>query len=165
MELARLLRHACTFTWQTRRRVPASSLAAIEREITAAENLHSGEICVVIETAFDAPMLWRGITPRERAIDLFGRRRLWDTELNNAVLIYVLMADHDVEIVADRGFNGRVSAAEWETVCRQMEAEFRSGRYADAVIAGVRATTTLIARHFPPGAQDRNELPDSPIVL
>jgi hypothetical protein len=165
MKLARLLRHACTFTWQTRRRFPASALAAIEREITAAEKLHSGEICVLIETAFDAPLLWRGITPRERAIDLFGRRRLWDTELNNAVLIYVLMADRDVEIVADRGFNGRVSAAEWEAVCRQMEAEFRSGRYGDAVIAGVRAASALVARHFPPRAEDGNELPDSPIVI
>lgn len=165
MKLSRLLRHACTFTWQTRRRFPPAALAAIEREIAAVEKLHGGEICVLVETAFDAPMLWRGPTPRERAVDLFARQRLWDTELNNAVLIYVLMADRDVEIVADRGFNQRVSATEWESVCRQMESEFGAGRYAQGVIAGVRAAGALIARHFPPRAGDRNELPDTPVVF
>lgn len=165
MKLSQLLRHARTYTWQTRRRFPASVLAAIEREIAAVEKLHGGEICVLIETAFDAPLLWREVTPRQRALEHFSQRRLWDTELNNAVLIYVLMAEHDVEIVADRGFNGRVSAEEWETVCRQMESGFRAGQFEAGVVAGVRAASVLIARHFPATPRDRNELPDAPAML
>lgn len=165
MNLMRLLRHAGTFNWQTRRRFPPAALAAIEREISAVEKLHSGEIRVFIETALDAPALWRGWTPRQRALDLFARHCLWDTELNNAVLIYVLMADRDVEIVADRGFNRRVGDGEWETVCRQMEGEFRAGRFEAGVIAGVRGASERIARHFPWRPDDRNELPDAPVVI
>ncbi len=164
MNLIRLFRHAFRFNWQTRRRFPPTALDAIERETSAAEQQHSGEIRVVIETRLDAPALWLGVTPRQRALDLFTRHRAWDTELNNGVLIYVLMADRDVEIVADRGFNGRVSDAEWEAVCRLMEGEFRAGQHVAAVIAGIRAVSGLIARHFPPQPGNRNELPDAPIL-
>lgn len=164
MMFARILRHAFSLHWQTRRRFPTESLAAVEREITLAEKLHSGEIRVVIETRLDAGDLWAGTTPRQRAEEVFALQRVWDTELDNGVLIYILMADHDVEIIADRGFNGRVSAAQWEEVCRQMETEFRAGHFPAAVIAGVKATGALMARHFPPGTADRNELPDAPVL-
>jgi uncharacterized membrane protein len=165
VNIARLFRHALTFNWQTRRRFPPTALAAIEAEITAGEKLHSGEVRVFIETALEAPALWRNCTPRQRALDLFGRHGLWDTELNNAVLIYILMADRDVEILADRGFNQRVSGAEWEAICRQMEDEFRLGRFESGVVAGVRAVSALVGRHFPFRADDRNELPDVPLIL
>jgi uncharacterized membrane protein len=102
---------------------------------------------------------------RERALEVFGQLRVWDTERNNGVLIYLLMADRDVEIVADRGLNGLVQAAEWETVCQAMEADFRRGAYEAGVRQGVKAIGELLARHFPPPANNRNELPDRPTLL
>ena len=164
MSFARILRHAFSLQWHTRRRFPAQALAAVEREIAVAERQHGGEIRVVIETRLDAGDVWAGLAPRARAEQVFQLQRVWDTELNNGVLIYILMADHDVEIVADRGFNGRVTPAEWEEVCRQMETEFRAGHFPEAVIAGVKAAGALIARHFPPDTADRNELPDAPVL-
>lgn len=165
MNWSRLLRHALTSNWSTRRRLPAEALQAIEAEIAAGEAQHSGELRVVIETRLDAPALWRGQTPRDRALEVFAQQRVWDTELDNGVLIYVLVADHDVEIVADRGFNGRVTGAQWEQVCQAMESGFRSGQYRQALTAGVRAANECMASHFPPRAVPRNELPDAPTVL
>jgi len=164
MNMFRLLRHAFSFTWQTKRRFPATALAAIEAAITATERLHSGEIRVVLETRLDADDLWRGTTPRERAIALFAQHRVWDTELDNGVLIYVLMADRDVEIVADRGFNGRVTAQQWDEVCRTIEGGFRRGDFVPGLQAGIAAAGELIARHYPWQASDRNELPNAPIL-
>jgi len=165
MNWSRLLRHALTSNWSIRRRLPAAALKAVEEEITAGEQRHGGELRVVIETRLDAPAIWNGQTPRERALEVFALQRVWDTELDNGVLIYVLVADHDVEIVADRGFNGRVTGTQWEEVCRTMEKGFRAGQYREALLAGVRAASERIAHHFPPGAVPRNELPDAPTVL
>ena len=121
MKLARLLRHVGTTRWRTRKHFPRGVLDAIEKAIGECEHRHAGEIRFVIETAFDLPELWRDLTPRTRALEVFGQFDVWDTEHNNGVLIYVLLADHDVEIVADRGIAQHVSAAEWAAVCRQME--------------------------------------------
>ena len=165
MQLVRWLRHAFSTRYATRRRFPASALDAIERAIRDAERRHSGEILLAIETSLEGRHLRRGVSPRERAVEVFGRLRVWDTELNNGVLIYVLLADRDVEIVADRGFNGRISAAEWEQVCREMERHFAGKAFEAGVIAGIGQVGALIARHFPGGGDDRNQLPDRPQVL
>lgn len=146
-----------------RRAFDEAALASIEKAITDTEKTHGGEIRVALEASLDPGELFSDLTPRQRALQAFAQLGVWDTELNNGVLIYVLWADHDVEIVADRGFNGRVSAQEWSDVCQRMEQLFSQEAAAAALISGIQAAGLLISRHFP--AVDRNELPDRPVVL
>jgi len=140
-------------------------MSAIESAIRESEKLHDGEVRFAVEAALHPAQLWRGVTARSRAIEVFAELGVWDTERNNGVLLYLLLADRDVEIVADRGFNGKVSAEEWESVCRRMESALREGRHADAVIDGVQSLSAIVARHFPPRPGGRNELPDTPASL
>ena len=163
MSLRRWWRHLVLPGWRLRRVFAGAALEEIEKAIADTERLHGGELRFAIETALDPVELMRGVTPRERAIHAFARLGVWDTDANNGVLIYLLWADHDVEIVADRGYNGRVSEQEWAEVCRTMETSFAAGRPCEAITEGVRAAGALMARHFP--AADRNELPDRPVVL
>ena len=137
-------------------------MSAIENAIRESEKLHDGEIRFAVEAALHPAQLWRGVSARARAIEIFAELGVWDTERNNGVLLYLLLADRDAEIVADRGFNGKVGAEEWERVCRRMESALREGRHADAVIDGVQSLSSIIARHFPPRPGGRNELPDAP---
>jgi len=104
-------------------------------------------------------------TPRERALDVFGRLRVWDTEGNSGVLVYLLLADRRVEIIADRGIHREVGEAQWQSICRTMEAAFRDRRFADGAVAGIDAVSALLSRHFPRTGAAINELPDQPIVL
>jgi uncharacterized membrane protein len=163
--LGRLLRHLVETRWATRRRFSRAVLDRIEAAVGAAEGTHGGELRIVIETDLDAWSIVSGKTPRQRALEVFAAAHVWDTALNNGVLIYVLFADRAVEIVADRGFNGLVGPLEWARVCRAMEAEFRLGRWEHGVIAGVQAVAALLARHFPGDAGAGNELPDRPVLL
>ena len=161
----RLLRHLLALPGAVARAFPSDSLSQIESTIAQSEKRHDGEIRFAVEAALDPLALWRGMTARQRAIEVFSQLGVWDTERNNGVLIYLLLAERDVEIVADRGFNGKVSAAEWEGVCRGMEAALREGRHAAAVVSGVEALSQIVARHFPPAPGGRNELPDKPARL
>ena len=163
MNLQRTLRHLSSPGWLVRRAFSQETLAAIEREIVATEGVHGGEVRFAVEGNLSAPELWRGLTARERAVEMFARLGVWDTHANNGVLIFVLWADHDVEIVADRGFNGKVTNEEWAEVCQRMEVLFKANEPRRAVVEGVRAVGSLIAKHFP--ASDRNELPNRPVVL
>ena len=165
MSPARTLRHLFSTRWGTRRRFTAEVRARIEAAIAALEGRHAGEIRFAIETAFDLPELWYGTTPRERAVQVFGHLGVWDTEGNNGVLIYLLMVDHDVEIVADRAIAALVPQSDWEAVCREMETHFRSGRFAEGAEAGIAGVGGLLARHFPAQGADRNEQPDAPVFL
>jgi hypothetical protein len=165
MRLGRLFRHLFTTNLHAHRSFPTHALSAMEKEIRAAETRHSGEIRFAIEIALEGAPLWRDIAPRERALDVFGRLRAWDTARRNGVLIYLLLADRDVEIVADRGFDGLVTTAEWEAACRAMETELRAGRHKEGAIAGIHAVSALIERHFPPQPRDVNELPNRPVIL
>jgi uncharacterized membrane protein len=169
MRLGRFLRHVAAPHWRTRLLFPASTLDAIEQAVARAERTHGGEIRFAIETALAPLHVINELTPRARALEVFARLRVWDTEHNNGVLIYVQLADRDVEIVADRGLHGRVTVAEWESVCRLMEAHFRAGRFAAGSIAGVDAVGTLLGRHFPAapdqGRAPYNQLPDRPTLL
>jgi uncharacterized membrane protein len=158
----RLLRHLLALPGAVARAFPADALAGIEQAIRESEKRHDGEIRFAVEAALDPAELWRGVTARSRAIAVFSELGVWDTERNNGVLIYLLLADRDVEIVADRGFNGKVSAAEWEGVCLRMESALRAGRHAEAVVAGIEALSPIVARHFPPAPGAGNELPDTP---
>lgn len=165
MGAARAFRHLCATRAGTRRRFSDAVDAAIESAIRAAESRTSGEIRFAIETAFDIPELWAGDTPRERAVQVFSQLRAWDTELRNGVLIYVLMADRDVEIVADRGAAVRISPIEWEAACKLVESHFRAGRFKEGAIAAVEEVGRLLAREFPGGPGDRDELPNQPTLL
>jgi uncharacterized membrane protein len=165
MQPGRALRHLFATRWATRRRFPPDALRRIEADIAALERRHAGEIRFAIETALDLPDLWYGTTPRERAVQVFGLLGVWDTAGNNGVLIYVLMADHDVEIVADRAVAARVPQADWDAVCREIKAHFAAGRHADGAAAGIAAVGRLLAAHFPGDGGDRNEQPDRPVMM
>lgn len=151
--------------WSLRRAFPALTLAAIEGAIRAAERQHSGEIRFAIEGCLHFRHLRARHDAQRRALELFAKLRVWDTAQNNGVLIYLLLADRDIQIVADRGFSGRVTTAEWEAVCRCMEAELRAGQFEAGALAGIRRVSALIARHYPGSLSDRNELPDAPVVI
>ena len=146
---------------------PPAALDAIERAIDVSERDHAGEIRFAIEGALEPGEIRAGKTPRQRALEVFAALGVWDTAANNGVLVYVLLADRDVEIVADRGYNGKVSAAEWNDVCKAMEADFRAARFESGAVAGVRAAGRLVAQHFPPlpGGRDEDALPNRPAVL
>ena len=163
--LQRLVRHL--FAPSSRRRFPADSLQRITRAIVDGEQRHRGEVCFAVEAGLPPGMVWRGVDARTRAVDVFARLRVWDTAANNGVLLYLLLADHRIEIVADRGFDGRVSDEQWRGVCQQIEARLKAGEPEAAAVAGVEALSDLVARHFPreAGDVDVNELPDDPHLL
>jgi len=165
MAMMRMLKHLCATRAGTRRRFTGEVIDAIEKAVAAAEQRTSGEIRFAIETALDIPELWAGKSPRDRAHEVFAHLRVWDSELNNGVLIYVLMADRDVEIVADRGAASRISPAEWEAACRLMETHFREGRFKEGALAGAEAVGGLLERAFPSRSGNRDEFPNQPILL
>lgn len=151
--------------WRVNRDFPRQTLIAIEQAIKASETAHVGEIRFVVEGALDDTPLFKGQSARERAIDVFSQLRIWDTEHNNGVLIYLLLADRDVEIVADRGIHAKVGPPEWEQICCKMEAAFRQENYEEGVVTGIQAVTRHLVEHFPAHGHDRDELPDKPVVL
>lgn len=165
MDMRRIIKHLVTGNLAVRAAFPAHSLRAIEQAIRATEVTHAGQIRFAVEASLEIAALRRGQTASERAIEMFSRLRVWDTEHNNGVLIYLLLADHDVEIVADRGIHAKLGATAWEAICRDMEAAFRAGRFEAGVIAGIHAVGSHLQRHFPAKAGSLNELPDRPVVV
>jgi uncharacterized membrane protein len=165
MDFARIVRHLWYGNLQVSSRFPRAVLDRIEAALEESEKAHGGEIRFAVESSLDLSDLLRGETARDRAVEAFSRLRVWDTEANNGVLIYLLLADHDVEIIADRGIHAKVGPAGWEKVCREMEAAFRAGRFEEGVVGGIRAVGDLLARHHPKSGGDLNELPDAPVVL
>lgn len=163
--MLRIARHLFATRWATRRRFTPAALQAIEAAISETEARHAGEIRFAVETALDLQSLWCGKPARQRALEVFSLLGVWDTEANNGVLVYLLMADRDIEIVADRGIASRVSAAEWAEVCRDAEDCFAAGRFEDGAAVAVRGVARLLGRHFPAGRGDRNEQPDQPVLL
>ncbi len=166
MDPKRLLRHLVTDHWSVRRAFPKRTMRAIESAIAAQEERHLGELRFAVEASLPLLDLLSGVTARQRAVEHFSRLRVWDTEHNCGVLIYLLLADRRVEIVADRGIHARVGAAAWESICGAMQRDFAQARFGQGVIAGVEAIGGLLAAHFPAsGAENPNELPDRPVVL
>jgi uncharacterized membrane protein len=161
----RTLDHLLATRTGTRRRFPDDVLASIEKAIESVETRTSGEIRFVIETALDLAELRAGTTPRERAMNVFSHLQVWDTARRNGVLIYVLVADRDVEIVADRGAAAVIPPEQWEAACRRMEEHFRAGRFAEGSLAGVSAVGGLLESNFPFEPRDRDELPNQPTLL
>ena len=165
MGIRRIGRHLVEHRWRLRRIFPPATLARIEHAIKAGEATHSGQVRFVVEGALDGAPLFRNQPARERALDVFSQLRIWDTAHNNGVLIYLLLADHDFEIVADRGIDAKVGHEGWEKICQQMEASFRSGDFESGVIRGVEAVSRALAKHFPRSGGGPNELPDAPVVM
>jgi uncharacterized membrane protein len=165
MGIKRIGRHLVADRWRVRRVFPSQALALIEQAIKDGETTHSGQVRFVVEGALDGAPLFRDQSPRDRALDIFSQLRIWDTAHNNGVLIYLLLADRDVEIVADRGIDAKVGAAAWEEICRSMEADFKTGNFAGGVIKGIQAVSRQLSAHFPKHRAGPNELPDKPVVI
>lgn len=161
----RILRNLRTTRRALRRAFPPRGLDVIEAAVRQSERRHSGELRFAVETALDLPALLRGTTARERAVEAFSRLRTWDTAANNGVLVYVLLAECDIEIVADRGYNGRVGPDAWEAVCREMEQAFARGEFEAGSLGAIERITALVGEHFPPRDDDADELPDRPVLL
>ncbi|MFZ2302691.1 MAG: TPM domain-containing protein [Gallionella sp.] len=165
MNLKRIMQHLSSGRTAVRRVFPSRTLEVIERTIRETEAQYDGQIRFVVEAALDSAPLLAGQSARERALEVFSELRVWDTEHNNGVLIYLLLADRDVEIVADRGIHAKLGAEIWEAICREMEAAFRNGQFEAGVLAGIRAVGERLVCHFPVQGGKLNEMPDRPVVL
>lgn len=172
--IARILRHLFSMPWSVSRHFPAAALHGIEQAIRQSEATHSGQIRFVVESDLPLLELLRGKTPRQRAIELFSQLRIWDTEHNNGVMIYLLLADHDVEILADRGIHRAVGNAQWQAICRNMEAAFRNNEFERGVLLGLEQVSALLRQHYAldshaldgqHAGRNTNELPDAPVIL
>lgn len=163
--MIRFFAHLASNPWQVRRRFPAGAMQRIEQAIVASERTHSGEVRFVVEAGLHPFEILFKKTPRKRAIELFGRLNIWDTEQNNGVLIYLLLADRDVEIVADRGIDRHVGYDSWDAICHDMEHLFRKGEYEVAVLQGIAEISMHLQRHFPLLESKNNEIPNQPLVL
>lgn len=165
MQLSRILRHLILPRWWVLHTFPKSALATIERAIAASESSHQGELRFVVEASLPLPGLLHGQSPRARAVELFSTLRVWDTEQNSGVLIYLQLIDRRVEIVADRGIDAKVGHAFWRAVCRHMEQAFRERRFETGALEALAEVTEVLTEHFPAAGDNANELPDSPLVL
>ena len=165
MDIKRIFQHLSTGRAAVRRAFPRQALDAIEEAIRSTEASHDGQIRFAVEAALELQPLLAGQTARQRAIEVFSSLRVWDTEHNNGVLIYLLLADREVEIIADRGIHVRLGVEVWEGTCKRMEAEFRAGRFEAGVVAGIHAVGEHLSRHFPARSGKPNEIPDAPVLL
>ena len=165
--LLRALKHLWLDTDDTRRAIPPEMLERLQRRVAASEQRHSGEIRICVEAGLPLSYLWRGAPARERAVTMFGKLRVWDTEDNNGVLIYLLLADHAIEIVADRGLARHVDPGQWQAMVAHMAEAFREHRYEDGLTQALEETSALLMTHFAvadAGQANPNELPDSPVL-
>jgi uncharacterized membrane protein len=163
--LKRFLRHMAMTPWKSRRCFPDKTMAEIQRAVAECEARHRGEVRFVVEAELSTSQLWANMTSRARAIEVFSQMQVWNTEENSGILIYVLLADHKVEIVADRGIQAKVADDAWRSICNTMEQEFRAGRFEAGALAGVRAASELLVTHFPARDTNANELHDAPVRM
>ncbi len=165
LDWRRFWRHVLMTPGKAARAFPAAAMEAIQRAIKEHEARHRGEVVFVVEAELTTAQLWGDLSSRARAREVFARQGVWNTEENNGVLIYVLLADHRVEIVADRGVDRHVSAEEWSAIARLIETHFHEGRFEQGAVAAVTAVSQLLARYFPAGDEGRNELEDRPLLI
>ena len=162
--LGRLVRHVVSPS--VRRTFPQATLEAITRAIAEGEQRHGGQVMFAVEADLPLAALWRSVSPRQAAERAFAHLRTWDTEHNNGVLVYLLLADHAIEIVADRGLHGRVPEVQWQQICALLREGLRGGDPAGALVAAIEQVSALLARHFPPSARSEGAgLPDTPQIL
>jgi uncharacterized membrane protein len=163
---ARMLRHRWLDESDTRRAIPPELVQRLARRVAASEQRHSGEIRMYVESGLPMSYLWRGAGPRERAVAMFGKLRVWDTEHNNGVLIYLLLAERAIEIVADRALSNKVAPGEWQAIVERMGSAFKDGRFEDGLTQALEEVSALLVAHFPLSDRvaDGNELPDEPVL-
>ncbi len=170
VNLLRLLKHRWLDRSDTVRAVPDDMAERLARRVAASEMRHSGEVRLCVEASLPTSYLWRAgaHTPlpsvvRERALTWFGRLRIWDTEHNNGVLIYVLLAEHAIEFVADRGLARHVGSSQWQAIVDRLGARLREGAFEDGLTEALEEVSGLLVDHFPvePGVISPNELPDA----
>ena len=165
MDIKRIIKHLVASQWAVTRMFPAAAMKAIENAVRESERSHDGELRFAVEGGLKLWLLLHDRTPRARAIEMFAHLRVWDTEHNSGVLIYVQAVDRHIEIIADRGINAKVEQRQWDAIAGRMRTEFRAQRYEAGAIEGIREITALLARHFPPTGANPDELPDAPVVL
>lgn len=163
-KITRWLKHLFNPTWRVRQLFPPVVLNHIEAGISASEQQHQGQLRFVIESSFNAAAIFAGMSPRERALEWFGSLRVWDTEHNSGVLVYISMADHAIEVVADRGINQVVEPEAWAEVCALVQAKFAQKGYAEGLSVGLAAINTLLVTHMPRSTPLVNELPDEVVL-
>ena len=165
MSLSRALKHLFSGQWIVRRAFPPATLTRIENAVRESERNHRGEVRFAVEGALDVLAVARGLTARQRALDVFSVLRVWDTEENTGVLIYVQLVDQRIEIIADRGIAALIAQPEWDAVCRRMEEAFAAKRFEAGAVTGITDVTALLARHFSARERNPDELPNKPVVL
>jgi uncharacterized membrane protein len=165
MTVKRLIDHLLMTQGYLKRCFSSRIVDAIDEEIRISERNHAGEICFVVEAALDCQSLFSNKSPNARAIELFSRMRIWDTEKNSGVLIYVLLADRAVVILADRGIHKKVGDETWQRICQTMEQHFKKGEYEYGALAGIRAVTEEVENYFPMPYADRNEISNRPVLI
>jgi len=165
MNGSRLFRHLAQPHWWSQRAFPPAAQEALRAAIAASEQKHRGELRFVVEGGLPVGDLLQEVTPRRRALELFAQLGVWDTQDNSGVLIYVQLVDRRVEIVADRGVDACLGEAFWQGVCRRMEAAFARGEFQAGSLAAIAEISAGLARHYPPLADNPNELPDAPLLL
>jgi len=165
-KLARILRHRWLDESDTRRLLGKGALERIEARVRDSERRHSGEIRVCVEAGLPMGYLWRGLGAHERAVTMFGKLRVWDTEHNNGVLIYLLLAEHRIEVLADRGIHRCAGAQRWSQLVAQMGEAFRAGQFEQGLMAAIDSIDALLVEHFAlaSGEKNPNELPDAPVI-
>jgi uncharacterized membrane protein YgcG len=163
--LSRLFKHLTTTTGFGRRAFPEETLKAIEDAIAEGEKRHRAEVRLIVEPALGALAVMNGQMPRERARELFVQYGVWDTEENCGVLVYINLADHQVEIVADRGIGRTVAAQDWQAICRTMTQGFARGDYHNSTLAALAQLNALLEEHYPDDGSAHNELANRPVML
>ena len=164
--IARMLRHRWLDESDTRKAMPPDMVERIARRVAASEKRHTGEVRIYVEAGLPMSYLWRSATPRERAVAVFGKLRVWDTEHNNGVLIDLLLAEHAIEVVADRGLARRVPPEEWRAIVARLGAALHDGRFEDGLTQALEEVSALLVQHFPASESEANdnELPDEPVL-
>jgi len=163
--LSRLFKHLFTTNAAGRRAFPDRTLKAIEAAIAEGEKHHRAEVRLVIEPSLPSQAVLNGVHARARARELFAQYGVWDTEENCGVLVYINLADHQVEIVADRGVGRIVAATDWQAICKTMTQGFARGDFHDSVLAALAQLTALLQEHYPDDGSARNQLSDKPVLL
>ncbi|MCB1140033.1 MAG: TPM domain-containing protein [Leptospiraceae bacterium] len=163
--MARLLKHMFTPRWRVSSYFPKADMQAIQEAIAVSEKKHRAELCFAVEASLEPISVLQKVTARSRALKVFSDLGVWDTEENNGVLLYLLLADRDMEIIADRGIYQLEGDETWQKICSEMESMFREKRFKEGVIHGIQRITDVLARHFPYREGDKNELSDRPVVL
>ncbi len=165
MVMDRLIKHLWSHGRKVEKFFSKQDLAVITQAIQDSEAKHSGQICFAVEGALEVSSVFKGVNPHDRAIEVFASQKVWDTEHNNGVLIYVLLADHAVEIVADRGIHSKADTGAWDVICHEIESKFALDQYRAGILSGIEMVSQLLHSQFPKTSYSDNEIPDEPVVL